>query len=81
MMRVHALEVIGGQPDQYAQAQIYGEKGILQQHARHFIDQVESVLSLQQFKAFAELTNECKKWIHVQLNETMKALNYLLSEA
>lgn len=36
---------------------------------------------MQQWKAFEQLTIECKDWIHQQLDNTQRSLNYILSES
>ena len=81
MMRVRGLEVVGGEPDEHALSEIHCEKDVLQEHARHFITRVEAIITIQQWQAFEQLTIECKNWIHQQLDNTQRSLNYILSDS
>jgi len=55
------------------------ERDIVKEHVRHFLDRVESLISIAQWHQFDALTNECKSWIQRELLETTKALNFLLT--
>ena len=36
------------------------ERDIIKEHARHFLDTVESLISMSQWHKFDKLTKECK---------------------
>ena len=49
------------------------------EHARHFVERVESIITIVQWKEFEKLTIDCKSWVQQELVETEKSLNYMLS--
>jgi len=57
------------------------ERSIILEHARHFVQKVEALITIQQWKEFEKLTIDCKNWVHQELEETQKALNFMLSES
>ena len=79
MIRVRNLEVVGGEPDAQALQVIHSQKYIMQGHARHFLDKVEAIITINQFREFEKLTTECKSWIKTELKEAQTALDYILS--
>ena len=79
MVRVRNLEVVGGEPDARALQEIHSQKQIMQRHARHFLDKVEAIITINQFREFEKLTTECKSWIKTELKEAQTALDYILS--
>lgn len=79
MLRVRGIEVPGGEPDEHELSEVHTERQIIIEHVRHFLDRVEAIISLQQWGKFKVLTDQCKSWVHQELDETAKALNYVLS--
>lgn len=46
MDRIHGKQVVGGEHDEHQIGSIISEKEILKEHAKHFLDKVEAVISV-----------------------------------
>ena len=79
MDRVRGVEVPGHEPDEHLLSEIHSERQIIEEHVHHFLDRVEAVISFQQWLEFKKLTQECKDWVHREMDETAKAMDYILS--
>ena len=87
MARVHQMSYAYDQPlekgDIHAGRKTYlkDERSIILEHARHFVEKVEAIITIQQWKQFEKLTIDCKSWVRQELQETQKSLNFMLSES
>ena len=61
--------------NEHSQKLMITGRRVIKEHVRHFLDRIESLISIAQWHQFDELTKKCKQWIQTELLETAKALN------
>ena len=74
-MRARHLEQPGETMNEHSQKLMITGRRVIKEHVRHFLDRIESLISIAQWHQFDELTKKCKQWIQTELLETAKALN------
>ena len=47
MLRVRGFEVVGREVDEHEREAVRSERQIIEEHARHFLDRIESIITIR----------------------------------